>query len=297
MSTKSLYAKKTLLGVVVPLHQIDGQLEKLKSWLTAENLELVKVVLINDKKVGELTPNIDNLVKSLAHPNCTLISGDFTSPGLARNAGIELIVEESNWIAFWDSDDSPNLIEFLEMIHSANLFEKSFAVGGFEIREFSSNVLLATHTVHTRSVADLGRNVGLWRWAFQVEEIKEFRFKQFRMGEDQDFLFEVDPSSTQILFYKPTVYTYFKGRTGQATANKSLVKEIKNSYLFLLNQLWRDPKSVSKLRLKILLGQFLSTVKSGNPWSKIMAVLLLPKCIPSYLQHKVISLKGKKHDF
>jgi hypothetical protein len=297
MSTSSLHAKKTSLGVVVPLHQIDGQLEKLEAWLTLETLESVKVVLVNDKKSGELTPNIDSLIKSLVHPNCTYISGDFSSPGLARNAGLELIVKDSDWIAFWDSDDSPNVIEFLQMIHNADLQEKGVAVGGFEVREFSNNALLATHTIQTRSVSDLGRNVGLWRWAFHNDVIEELRFKQFRMGEDQDFLFELDPPSTEILFYDKIVYSYFKGRKGQATENKSLVKEIKDSYLFLLNQLWQDPKSISELRFKILIRQFLSTVKFGGPWSKTTAILLFPKCLPSYLQHLAISLKGKKHDF
>lgn len=296
MSTSSLPARKTSLGVVVPLYQIDGQLEKLQAWLTIETLESVKVVLVIDKKRGELTPNIDSLIKSLPHPNCTFICGDFSSPGLARNAGLEVIVKKSNWIAFWDSDDSPNVNEFLQMIHNADSQEKDVAVGGFEIREFFSNEVLATHTVQNRSVSDLGRNVGLWRWAFRADVIEDLRFREFRMGEDQDYLFELDPSSTQILFYENIVYSYFKGRKGQATANKSLVKEIKDSYLFLLNQLWLNPKSISELRLKILIGQFLSTVKFGDPWTKVTAALVFPKCFPSYFQHLVVSRKGRNRD-
>jgi hypothetical protein len=279
------------LCVIVPIHQMDGQLEHLEQWLNRDTLEKLKVVLVNDIKPGQASPNLEILISKLNHRNFTYEKGDYSSPGLTRNRGLNCISDHLGWISFWDADDVPNIEEFLRMISSAEEKGKIYALGDFEVRDFADNELIKIHEMTNEGISQFGRNVGLWRWAFRSEGIKNVEFQRFRMGEDQDFLFDIDPLTCDVYRHNKVVYSYFKGRKEQLTSRPQQVREIVDSYNYILNKLWKDPSNVSKFRLKILQGQLLTNLRHSKWPTKIKVLISIFKASPAIYRYFT---KGKK---
>ncbi len=295
MALPSRNSDDTLLCVIVPMHEMDEQLANLQRWLTAEVLRFIKVILVIDKEHGTPTPNIDRLVKMLESQNLQCVTDDFSSPGLARNRGLEFALGQAKWIAFWDADDIPHVSKFYSMIAAAEVNDYSFAVGSFEVRSFKNDEVKATHKIKVANLSQFGRNVGLWRWAFRAERVKHLQFQRFKMGEDQDFFFEINPSSADVSYCEDIVYSYYKGREGQATSQSSSIIEIKDSYNYIFGLLWKNPKEVSKLRIQILLGQMISVLKYCAWKDKLFGVASIFRAIPTLLRYFHILSKGSKN--
>jgi hypothetical protein len=284
---------ETLLCVIVPIHQMDGQLEHLEQWLNLDTLEKLKVVLVNDIKPEQASPNLEILISKLNHRNFTYAKGDFSSPGLTRNRGLSCISNHLGWISFWDADDVPIIEEFLRMVNSAEEMGKIYALGDFEVRDFLNNELIKIHEMTNEGISQFGRNVGLWRWAFRSEGIRNVEFQRFRMGEDQDFLFDIDPLTSDVYCHNKVVYSYFKGRKGQLTSRPQQVREIVDSYNYILNKLWKDPSNVSKFRLKILQGQLFTNLRHSKWPTKIKVLISIFKALPAIYRYFT---KGKQNE-
>lgn len=295
MVTEVNHIRTPLLTAVVPIYKMDDQLETLLNWLSEETLEQVRVVLVHDEVDLVESPKIDALVFSRKHRNFNYIRGNFGSPGLARNRGLEFIENNSDWISFWDSDDSPEIEEYLKMLRMADLDSKSIAVGGYAIRKHESNELLQKRAMTKNRVSTIGRNVGIWRWAFKSQIIRGFRFQDFRMGEDQDFLFELNPKNNQVFFHRGFVYNYIQGRAGQVTANLARILEIENSYQYLLKKIISTPLLISVFQLRILQGQFLTTIKYGNSKTRLTTIFLTG-ILPFRILMSFIRLKNRRQN-
>lgn len=261
MVNRQRSSSKPFLSVIVPVHNIEGNLHFLKSWLNLEILDQLRVILVHDKESVELSPQTDALVEGLTHPNFNYVTGDFKSPGMARNFGLERIDCDAEWIAFWDSDDLPNVFNFQEMILLSESHGKKFAVGGYEVQELNSIENPKVNIPTSKKLEDLGRNVGLWRWAFNVKELDLVRFQDLNMGEDQDFLFDLNPQPDEIFYSTKVVYRYHKGRNGQLTKDIRRIREIASSFKYLCKQIELNPNVITPFQIRIFTGQLLTTLK------------------------------------
>jgi hypothetical protein len=259
------------LSVVIPIKNFETHRERLSSWLTPEVLEKLTVLLVHDRQVHESSSDLINFIENLSHQNLLFVSGTFNSPGKARNMGLNRLSETRGWVAFWDCDDIPNVSQFLEMINLAERDNKKFAVGGFVIRESISNKLIKSFPIVNPNLVNLGGNVGMWRWAFKLEFIRDSRFQEFRMGEDQDFLFDLNPNSNDVFFYSQGVYTYFKGNFGQLTSDPNRMKEISLSFRYILKK--AGSQETSLFQIRILQRQLFTTLRHGNLRGRIYAIL------------------------
>ena len=180
---------------------------------------------ISENQTGEA---IRELINNHSELDIHLIEGYFGSPGLARNAGLEAI-SNNGWVSFWDGDDVPLVENFIEMVNLAELNNKEIAAGGFEVvdlnlsKQFSREVHLFSGQGNYSQIALLP---GIWRWAFKKQRIGDKIFKNFRMGEDQEFLDLLDIEIIEIYFYENSVYKYFVNRFGQLTSNVNSVGQL-----------------------------------------------------------------------
>ena len=170
-----------ILTAVIPVTRMASRLENLENTLLQCRDNRVKVVLVHDVQDGQTGPELQNLVHkiTISHsPFITLIERYCGSAGLARNLGRNFVNTE--WIAFWDSDDIASVREFLQMVIEAKEHNDQLAIGGYRVLDSSSKLPISIGGYIEKKAnreAEIFLNPGLWRWAFQNELINSIKFQ------------------------------------------------------------------------------------------------------------------------
>jgi glycosyltransferase involved in cell wall biosynthesis len=215
---------KAVLSVVTPISKMAGKLENLSEWLHQIRLLPIQAVIVHDIQDDETGPQLDALVSELDNPQVILIHKFCGSPGTARNLG--LISATADWICFWDSDDSPRVKEFLEMIVTAADRKKSFCAGAYlQITPTSMQHQLPQPKEPFKFEQLLG-NPGIWRMGFNRKIIEGKRFAEYRMAEDQYFICSLNLSAEDAYISEKPVYEYFSGFGNQLTKSKNALDDL-----------------------------------------------------------------------
>jgi glycosyltransferase involved in cell wall biosynthesis len=185
------------------------------------------------------------------------------NPGGARNIG--LLESRSLWTTFWDSDDLPHIESILSLLNQTDSINTDICVGSYtsvEISEDDSERVIKN--IVTRSKSDLIADLGIWRIIFKTEFIKNLKFIELRMGEDQIFLYSVLNMNPKILFSDIPIYTYYKNSISGLTSNRTSFLDSSKAIrgIFRLSDEWADgnKKEIGKVIAKLAL----SAIKRGN---------------------------------
>lgn len=284
MSKKSNFDNR--IAVIVPVSRMSTKLDNLRQWLRTVDFESIEVILVHDiqdvdtgRELKEITLNI---------PQIQLIEARYGSPGMARNAGLDLAKNE--WIVFWDSDDLPEVEEVIEMIEIAANGNFAVAVGGFTVQSLTSPNLHSLHLIENsvsgKLFEEFGMQPGLWRWAFRKEIIGEIRFKAFRMAEDQCFLFDLNLAGQRIYVHPKSVYTYFVGDEQQLTNNSKALSDLLKSVPYLMRSIKGSNASKSEFGALLITRQVLTALKRGVLSTKILMIIQVMKFFPLILFSK-----------
>lgn len=207
------------LTAIVPISRMGGRLQLLCTWLP-KALDLgICVVLVHDKQDNETGPELRALIKRLNHKNLLFIEDVFKSPGLARNAGLEITA--TKWIAFWDSDD----LVFPEVVIQA--LRENQNETDVICCQYSEIILKRVKRAkETENRNQLIKNPGIWRLIILRDLVGKVRFREFLMAEDQVFLWEALVFDSKIRFSRRATYAYSKGDPNQATASKLKISHL-----------------------------------------------------------------------
>ena len=226
------------LSIIVPIHRISGGIQNLNSWISNPILMDAEIILVHDASDGESFLPIETICRNLT--NVILLEGNFASPGLARNKGLEIASRQ--WISFWDFDDLPDPVNFLRMLQETISDRNLVGLGSFQtcprgIRA-SEKQLRVYRSESPRSLTDLMINPGLWRWVFAREIVGDAKFHSIRRGEDQLFLAETRAFEYPITFCEDIVYTYFIGDENQLSNKETFDSELLSAahHFFNLSQ-------------------------------------------------------------
>lgn len=213
--------EEPLISIVVPIHKMAGRLSNLERVLKeAQSGNLpIEFVLVHD---GHDTGTSNDLKVLSEKYQVSVVQGNFNSPGLARNYGMENT--KANWVAFWDSDDIGNPNALTEAVLKANSRTK-ILIGGYRTYLISNNQVSKIF-MPSRKLDKLMINPGCWRFVFRKEFILETKFPKMRMGEDQVFLAKLRIDESQVTFIDDCFYTYFIGNMNQLTNSASSVAEV-----------------------------------------------------------------------
>lgn len=217
--------KISLLTAIVPIRPSLDDLRNVFGWLEKEQTAHIHFVLILDRPTSTMLKvwaefYADFKVRADA-PQVDVIDGDFGGPGPARNAGLAHI--DTQYVAFWDSDDHPNIPQIMKYLMSIKLQQPKLVVGSFEVIRQGGE----KQTIHTYDLLQLARNPGLWRCLIPFESLGEIKFPNIVLGEDQVFLARIMAGCPPVEYSEIIFYSYMYGNSGQLTANKDFSDLVK----------------------------------------------------------------------
>ena len=284
MNTNSESPK--LLSVVVPVRKMAGKLEFLTSWLQETATKSIQVIIVHDHYDDETANELKQIILRTNMGNIRFLEGHFGNPGSARIAGLALV--NTAWISFWDSDDLPDVEEFLEMIQSANTQEAECAVGSFSVFQGSIDSQHKQHVIDPKSESyldEIAMNPGIWRWAFQSSILGESRFLPIRMGEDVSFLVDLNVVDRKIFSSSRIVYNYQTGFAGQLTSQSELISDLVISVEFLLSKLQTSSTKMKRFVSILFCRQVLTVIRKGTYQSKLDLLIFLVRNTPTLLRY------------
>lgn len=249
------------LNVVTPISGNLNDLSRLEKTRFAAKSYAIHFIYVVDTDSDADFERIRDSISNDDLANVEIIQLNVKAPGMARNAGLERIVE--GWTCFWDADDLPHVGEFYEMVKVAEKNSKTICVGGFEIVDSNEKIkeFFPVSQDKDKALIDVGMNPGLWRFCFQRELIGTVKFLDYRMAEDQLFLAEIDFCFDNMLTFTSSVYRYFNDVPGQLTRDPQAINDILETYSEMYLRL-RPKKSVlSKMTSLMLARQLLTGLK------------------------------------
>ncbi len=215
------FVEKPLLSIIVPIHNMAGKLKNLELSLKAvKDLNLpISFILVHDG----LDEGTDREVSDLAVSyNARYLNLVVNSPGLSRNYGLQHA--DSDWVAFWDSDDIGLVEEAISAIHNSPLNTDFILAGYSQVSQVTKRANKVSTPMGNFSMAMI--NPGIWRFIFRKSAIVNTNFPAYRMGEDQVFLARLLINDSSVYFSDKNIYLYVEGEGGQLTKEKTAVSEI-----------------------------------------------------------------------
>ncbi len=246
-----------------------------------QHIDNIEVIFVHDSKTPLSIEQIQQL--RLTGENGRYIHGEFNSPGLARNRGIE--EAKGEWIVFWDSDDFGHhaIISSLVSIRSSQVFIANFNV-------LRSDELHSKSQKYSKiSFSQIAVNPGLWRFIFEYKVIANCRFRRLKLGEDILFLIESGVLEGEMTLVQETIYEYHVSPL-QST-NKGNMKLEPNMEQFIeeLIDVIKLNQPNSKLTYAIYWRQIFSILKISKGKQLLFCVLRTFSLIRSLNPHRKIA--------
>ena len=267
----------TGLTAVIPLCRMDQSTFGLKDTVLQAIEAGIEVILIINNKIQSEREKAKKVFTDIVSANFSIIESQLQSPGVARNLGIQACSTE--YITFWDADDYPLIVGVCDLTNKLSLSPaKNYGLGSFEIVN-TKKVVLSTHLIIENQILDerIIRNPGIWRWVFRTEKIKGTKFQTFMMGEDQDFIADLNPQINEMIFSKVITYRYVQGWGMQLTRNQRAIDDISLSISYLFEKV--KDQTGNLWHKKFLFRQLLTGVKRGSWKTRLLAARFLIRLI------------------
>ncbi len=262
---------KNLLTAIIPLTSKLDRVQNVIEILKLAGKLPITIILVFDSE--ESIPAALTKVINERPVETIITQGFWKNPGESRNAGLDKLSTE--WVTFWDSDDSPLPAAVLKMVEMAQIRDAEFCIGGFEI-EFVGEKL-------NQKFIPTGENwshstflyPGLWRFAFRTSALNEAKFGRYSMGEDQDFLARAISRLSRIFVMNEIVYKYRMTTTDQLTKTfknfSELVEIFDNLHTLLKPMNSETAQTIGVMKAKIAA----TSIIRGTFKIKMMIILKL----------------------
>ena len=261
----------SLISAIVPISNMAGKLDFLRSWVEESHAYDMQVILVHDYKDLETRIELEQILREHKDPRLQFVQGKFGNPGKARNVGLELAT--GDWVAFWDSDDLPKLKNIFCQIKENNQ-DADVLIGRYQ----KFHILTHTSCIPEGSepnILSVALNPGIWRMIFKRASIIESRFPSLRMGEDQAFLSSIRLADLSIKFCSEIFYQYNIGNSFQLTNSKDALDDLPKATKMILRQSLQSSKALRHFQLKLVARQQLTLLHKSHGFGKFQAIATL----------------------
>jgi glycosyltransferase involved in cell wall biosynthesis len=267
-------SRKLLLTAIIPIGRMNGNLTILKSWISKISNFPLRVILIHDFQDESTAFELKELAAEHLGLDIIQISGSFGSPGAARNSALSLV--DSEWVAFWDCDDSPLLNEIFNAIYNSDS-SVEILVGGFITRNIDGSLTSKRHSTNP-SAKSVSINPGVWRMVFKSELVANLKFDELMLAEDQLYLSKMNFVTRKVKYISNPFYEYYMGGVNQLTKNPLFLKDLivaSDEIIKELSNVLTNEQMVFNLTL--VLRQQTTVLKKGDHRLKLRSIYLIIK--------------------
>ena len=247
--------RKYELSIIVPVTKMHGRLDNFKQMvedISNFSIQLIVVHDIDDDKTGR---ELQIILKN--NKNIKLIEGKYGSAGGARNAGLELV--DSEWIGFWDSDDKPEVKQYLDLVAKIKKEQNLVGYGNF------------------LKISAIPKKLQKSKNSFNVEgatnSLKLHKNPDLKLGEDVCFLFSTLQKVGKITKSNQVIYKYFVDDPLQST---ELWKNDTRIFLVIkfMNENFISNQKNQNIAIGLLVNQFYSSLKLDKLRYKAISIKL-----------------------
>lgn len=260
----------SLLTAIVPTNNFfDHENNFLYLISSIDGLYEIDLILILDTANMHELRRAEEIQAAFPAINFKIITGEYRSPGLARNQGI--LAAETKWIVFWDFDDEPSPNQFIAMCKIGNSEKSDCVVANYTKFDLNKKISSYYELSAKDPISNICVNPGIWRMIFLREKILPIQFSSALMGEDQEFLLNFEIYKRKITFYRANVYKYIIGHKNQATQNSDNLKYLIPISKQTLKLLYKSQTHDFHYIAIFYVRQILTLMRSADPKTRLEA--------------------------
>ena len=209
------------LTLVIPVGNFSKDREHLLEYLNQSKIFGIPMILVIDDSNPDSIIQARKLEAQRIDQRVRVLQYDGRNPGGARNEAIKYV--QTQWLQFCDSDDSIDIESVLKLINSQEVSNCQAIVAGFR-QKLKNDQKFNPRDYFARKFLYLGIGLdpGIWRWIFRTEFVKNLKFAETRMGEDQVFIAKFLLSNPKLINKQNlSVYSYDSNTPGNLTSQYS----------------------------------------------------------------------------
>ncbi len=252
-----------LVSIVVPVYNVAEYLPRCVDSLLAQDYPNIEIILVDDGS----TDNSLEVCRKYESEKVRVFTKQNGGPASARNFGIEHCSLESEYLAFVDSDDTVADKYISEMYYNCDADLIVSSIRHIYGNNMSNSVILTEGNVICKDLCNNRNFVGLFENGIMNSSCNKFfhtdiirknnlRFKNIRVLEDIDFVFNYIKHCTSVKFISEPLYNYIH-RTG--TESGYVSTDIYDNYMILHQEMldWFD-KSLEQEIHRFVYPQYLA---------------------------------------
>ena len=232
-----------LLTIVIPVHNMAGNLDNLKNSVSGGTNNRVKYIIVEDSSDDSTYMELQEIIKKNVNIHIQLVSGNFRSPGIARNIGLEKV--DTPYMMFVDSDDKFYISEIEDAINLISP-DTEVLIGAYKQTMYGTNstkIINPCMPLHLH----LSMNPGIWRMIFKTSVVRDVRFKKYQMAEDQLWLSHIHILEKRVELTRSILYEYFAKNKYSLTSNLSAKEDLKPVLLEFRHLIMEESSSDPRL--------------------------------------------------
>jgi glycosyltransferase involved in cell wall biosynthesis len=207
------------LTIIIPVGGRNPGTHTLESWFTGDLIRRIDFVFVLDALDPFKLEAFKEIINQQQANNIRILEVSCKNPGGARNLGLQEV--KTAWVSFCDSDDQPDLRNISDVLNAniandSDVIRGRYGINREEIKALPKRFEEDSDVSNHWDLISFGP--GIWRYIFRTELVRDKKFPELSLAEDQIFLMRAFWSAPKIEQSELNFYTYFLGNPDALTS-------------------------------------------------------------------------------